>query len=559
MEPRPASGNLEPTPRATAGLVAALAVAASVTSLTNGFAFDDLAIIVGNDRVHDLHQWWRLFLTSYWPPSLGQSLYRPLTTLSLGIEWALGHGSPIPFRLTSIALYAVACVLTWHLLRRVTTPRSALIAACLFAVHPVHVEAVANSVGQAELLAAMAILAASIVFVDGRRNDSLSTSRVLVIAALYAAGALCKEHALLLPALLLVLDRFSGRPRPWKERLRELTPLGVTLLAVGSLILVARLLVVGSLVGEKQVVEMNPSTRIWMMFRVAPIWTRLMTFPAHLSAYYGPHDVEVVDGISVWSAVGILLFIGAAAFFVRSRTRHPAVALAIAWLAVTLFPSSNLLSGFIVEEHTLFVPSVGAALLLGIGGAWLWARASRAYPEARRGMTPRTPLQLLVMATGVVVLALGLLRSAIRQPVWKDNRTLFAQTVLDAPRSYRAHYLYGTTLFEAGRLREGERELQAAIALNEHDSDPFNYLATKYREAKVYHLAIPLYRRALALNAHRPDSRFGLAYSLFESGDVSGARAQADTGLAGGQLQGYFRWILARADSLPSREDKAKR
>jgi Flp pilus assembly protein TadD len=100
-----------------------------------------------------------------------------------------------------------------------------------------------------------------------------------------------------------------------------------------------------------------------------------------------------------------------------------------------------------------------------------------------------------------------------------------------------------------GRAAEGERELRRAIALARNDSDPYNFLATKYREAKLYAQAIPLYRTALEIRPRRPDSRFGLAFSLLESGDATGALAHADTGLANGQLKSYFEWVKGRADS----------
>ena len=110
----------------------------------------------------------------------------------------------------------------------------------------------------------------------------------------------------------------------------------------------------------------------------------------------------------------------------------------------------------------------------------------------------------------------------------------------------------GVSCFNTGRPADGERELRQAIALVRSDSDPYNFLATKNREAQLYTQAIPLYRQALAIRPQRPDSRFGLALSLLESGDVPGALAQADTGLANGQLKSYFIWVRARADSAVS-------
>ncbi len=81
-----------------------LAVAASLSGISNGFALDDVQIIVENERVHSLIGAWRIFTQAYWPPSGGSSLYRPLTSLGFVIQWAVGGGSPLPFHIVSIAL-----------------------------------------------------------------------------------------------------------------------------------------------------------------------------------------------------------------------------------------------------------------------------------------------------------------------------------------------------------------------------------------------------------------------------------------------------------------------
>jgi hypothetical protein len=535
-------------------LVGALAVAASVRSLGNGFAFDDVAIVVRNDALHHLGTWWRLFSVSYWPPSLGESLYRPLTSLVFALQWRIGGGDPWVFHLTSVLMYTAVSLAVWRLLGRMLSGMAALTAATLFAVHPVHVESVANVVGQAELWAALPVVLACTWYVRSRARGGPTARDTLAIVVLFVCGTLFKEHALLLPLLLAGLEALVvSNDQPWRVRVRALWPLYLSLFACSIGVVAVRSAVLGSLVGEQQVVEMDLVTRVWTMFRVVPEWMRLFFFPVHLSAYYGPKDIEIVRGPTFWNVIGILIALLSAAAFLTARRRQPIVAYSLIWLGVTLLPASNLVSGFILEEHTLFLPSVGAMLLVGALWDRVWGRnadsPSGAAPADNGGRSAR----VMALAIPAVVVVALCVRSALRQPVWKDNATLFAATVIDAPQSYRAHYLYGTMLFETGRLREGESELRTAITLSSNDSDPYNYLATKYSEAKLYAQAIPLYREAISLNARRPDARFGLAYALLETGDIVGARTQAEAGLAGGQLPSYFRWILARADSAADR------
>ena len=89
-------------------LLVVLALAASASSLGNGFAYDDTWIISSNTRIHSLAEWWRFFGQSYWPPTYQQALYRPLTILAFAVEWAIGGGRPWPFHLANVLLY-VGC------------------------------------------------------------------------------------------------------------------------------------------------------------------------------------------------------------------------------------------------------------------------------------------------------------------------------------------------------------------------------------------------------------------------------------------------------------------
>ena len=159
------------------------------------------------------------------------------------------------------------------------------------------------------------------------------------------------------------------------------------------------------------------------------------------------------------------------------------------------------------------------------------------------------------MATvSVVLITLGAVRSRSRQIVWRDDATLFAQTVQDSPRSYRAQFFYGQMLFEQGKRAEGERRLRLAIALNPTPSDvsPLNYLATQYRDAGMCAQALPLYQDAIANDPARPDVRYGLAACLLATERRDEARRLAAEGSQRGDLRTLFDGLLARIDSTSS-------
>jgi hypothetical protein len=453
------------------------------------------------------------------------------------MQWMIGDGAPRVFHATSVLLYVGVCLALFGVCRRILPFVGAWVATAFFAVHPVHVEAVANIVSQAELLAALwSIIALGIYLrarVHGRAPRPLELAAIVV---LYAAAFLSKEHGVMLPAVFLAAEATVVRDRrSLRERARVLFPVGAALVVVAVALVAIRSMVLGSFIGEQMLVEVPPLARIWTMLGIVPEWVRLFLWPARLSADYSPNAVPVLTEPSLAVIPGVLVLLAGAAILIAAFRHARPAAFGLSWALIALAPVSNLFSVLVIAERTLFVPTAGVCVALGWGFARVldWAR-----PSTARANPSWMPASLWGVA--VVLLALGTWRSARRQLVWKDNATLFAQMVNDAPMAYRAHYLYGISLFEQGRPAEGERELRTAIALNDVDSDPRNYLATQYRMAKLYAQAIPLYREALRLRPTRPDSRYGLAHALLETGDLAGARAQVDSGLAGGQMKGYF-------------------
>ncbi len=185
--------------------IAALALLASGVGIHNGFAYDDRWIIAENANAHSLNRPWELFGTTYWPTTRGASLYRPLTIPLYAAQWVFGGGAPFLYHLVNISLYVVDSVLVL-LLGLQCLPRSgAWVAAALFAVHPVHVEAVANVVGQAELWIGLVLLGTVLIYVRERQGGvPLPRWAAAAILALYAVGLLIKENAIVLPALLVI-------------------------------------------------------------------------------------------------------------------------------------------------------------------------------------------------------------------------------------------------------------------------------------------------------------------------------------------------------------------
>ena len=530
-------------------LVIAIALAATATSLGNGFVLDDVVIVEKNAAVHSLTNWWQLFATSYWPLERGGGLYRPLPMLTWAVEWTVSGGAPWIFHAGNIVLYAILAAAVLRLMWVIVPDwRAALVGAALFAAHPVHVEAVGNVVALTELMSALCVVLAMVAYIERRRAGALSARDVVLLAALYAGACLSKENGAMLPLLLLAADVILVRDKtPWAERARRALPLVLALVVVAGGYMALRLNALQMVKGEYPHVVwvvVPRLTRQLTMIGVAMEWLRLLFWPLRLSAEYTPPYIRIVDDWT-WALVPALMMVYfAKGLMVVAFKRAPMIAFASAWLVVTLFPVSNtvIVAGLILAERTLLLPSVAAVLV----GAW----AAQVAIDMRQA--PRAVLWRRVGAAAAVLAVIaGTWRSAQRQLVWHDNERLFKQTVVDAPRAYRAHYNLGAWFMERGALADGERELRSAIALFPHDYEPMAYLANEYRKRDLCGPAVPLYQAAILLAPRAADVRAGYTGCLIAGAQFDSARALAKRGVGkgwAGELE--LKRLLGVADSI---------
>ena len=528
--------------------VICLALAASASGIINGFTFDDVAIIVQDSRTHSLAHWWQLFAQSYWPVAKGGDLYRPVTMLAFAVQWALGGGAPLVFHVVSIALYGLVSAVFFGILLELLPMPAAWLGAALFAVHPLHVEAVGSVVGQSELLAALFMFLALLVFLRSRRRGSVSLRDTFLIVLLYILGCLSKEHAILLPLLLLAAEStVFATQAPLRARLASIRPLVLVLAATGLAFAWVRIQVLGTTAAESDVSNAlllgQPfSIRVMTMLRVLLEWVRLFLWPARLSADYSPRAIDLVTGPSPEMLASAAILVGFTGLAWTARHRVPVATFAFLWVVIALLIPSNLIipTGFAVAERTLFLGSGG--VMLGI--AAIVAHLTRSNAPLSR------PVRSMAFAVVGVVLGLGLSRSGLRQRVWRDNDALFTQTAEDAPASYKAHLAYAVVLFQHQRRRDAFEELNLAQALFPTDPSALEYAAVEYSRIEGCERAVGVFRRVLAEHPERDRSRIGLATCLTAMGHYAEARATIKQGFAVGNSLGPFEQLMATNDSI---------
>ncbi len=488
-------------------LVAVMALLPYTNALTAGFTLDDgpqirenAAVVGGVDVIRILSS-----------PLFPGDLYRPLTTFTFAVNERLTPGKPAAFHATNVALHASVTLLVLALaLRLFRSPPLAGTAAALFAVHPIHTEAVTSLVGRAELLAGLFGLLALLTAVPGEAGESTGRRRLrqLLSVTAFSLALFSKESALtFLP--LIVLFRITCRGESlrhgFRHELRTLDWLPYALCA--GLFLWLRTAVVGAVSAPLPIKPLNNMLAFvgWdvrLPSAIAILWDycRLLSFPLVLSADYSYDQVPLVHA---WTDPRLLGGIGLIAGAL-ALTRHPcpAVRFAAAFPFIALALTANVLFpiGTIKAERLLYVPSVGWVLLV----AYALDRMVAA-PHLRRAATLGLVLVIAVLSA----------RTWERNGDWQDDLALYRSMARAAPDSAKAVHDLGVVLQRQGAQPAAIAQFERALSIYPYPESAFGVALSYAKEGQVDEAA-RWYGKALAIAPDFDKAHTNLCYLLWE-------------------------------------------
>lgn len=443
-------------------LVGVVAAAVYLNTLPNLFAYDDLHIIQNNTAIHSLETLPGALVRPYWPGHYGQELglWRPVATAVYGIQWIATGGDPMVFHAVNVLMHVVASLLVVLVLLELMPLAAAFVGGLVFAVHPVHVEAVANVIGFSELISTAAVLGACLVHLRGGDRSRWSTA--LAVGLLYAVGIGSKESAITLPGLILLVDAarsrlgFAELPAYLAARWRVYA----VMLTVAVAMLSARYAILGSIAAPFAPLGadlLHEIPRIWTLGEIWLHYVRLWVFPLDLASDYSPAVIPISFQWGVENTIGAGLALAVLALSLVAwrrpvmeggRNTARTAAFGVVWFMIAISPTSNtlFLSGILLAERTLYLPSVGLAAATG----WLVVRLAR---ERKRvawiGLT--------------VVVLLASVRVWTRNPTWRDTLTVLGQLMEDYPHSGRSQWILGDQFIRQGRASQGLLSYRAAI------------------------------------------------------------------------------------------------
>jgi tetratricopeptide (TPR) repeat protein len=494
-------------------IIVCLSFAAYFNSLFNGFVHDDTHQILQNPWIKDLTYLPEIFSTHVWDfvELEGMSnYYRPLMHTIYLISYHIFGLKPWGFHLVNILLHAGVSVLVFLVLTELmkkTQPKRLFsppfVAAILFATHPIHTEAVTWLAGLPDPSFSFFYLLSFYLYiratVDGRISKSLYLSSVLC----FFLAMLCKEPALTLLMILVGYDyafhkdTFSASPLKYAKRY-------LPYLLVAGLYFFIRTHAVGGFAPLKRHEDLNTYLYIINVFPLFIQYLGKLILPVNLNAYHIFHPVTtILEPKSIASLILTAAFIGCVWLALKKNEQ---VFLALLFITVPLLPALYIpaLGDNSFAERYLYLPSFGFAFLLSLLFGTL-----RLTKLAQR----KTLLVGLFVLVGLYSLT-----TIKRNFIWRNNLTLWTDTVRKSPDGALPHSELGIAYADRGLFDEAIKHFQTAVRLEPDNPDYLTNLGFAYTKKGQIDNGAELFRAALKLNAHHTNAYYNLGLTYGNKG-----------------------------------------
>ncbi len=520
-------------------LLAGACILVYANALTGAFTYDDKAIVRDNARLRAPGRVGEIFTTQYFGGAKGTgTAYRPILLLSYAVQWWIHGGDPVPFHAVNLLFHAAATLLLARLLLRLgLAPPAAVGAALLFAVHPVHVEAVTSVVGRGETLAAVLVLGCVLLGLRAADAEGRRTRGLALVAAvvLYFAANLTKESAAVAPLLLFLCLVWTGREAGLGARMKSALVRGLPFYVGAALALAAVFAIRTAVLGgplkspitgifelENPLAPLPPPLRA---LNASLVFLRLLgrlALPLRLSSDESAWSIRPVGpgDPAGWLAAALLLALVLAAVWRPSPPPRSVPALGFLLLGAAALPTSNLLfpTGTIFAERLAYLPSAGFCM---IAAAWIVGPARDFDALGKR--------RLAILAAVTVLFGA---RTVVRNPVWASDEALFTNMLAVSPESAKAHYDFAYMSAETGRPERARAHYTRATEIYPGYWDAWAGRGRMERERGNVPASEAAYLESLRIHPGYENGYFGLGLTREAAGNAAGAEAAYRDGLS---------------------------
>uniref|UniRef100_A0A8L7T4E6 dolichyl-phosphate-mannose--protein mannosyltransferase n=2 Tax=Brugia malayi TaxID=6279 RepID=A0A8L7T4E6_BRUMA len=502
-------------------------------NINGNFVFDDREAIINNKAIRQIG---KILESDFWGYPIrstrSHKSYRPVTTITFAINYAISGLHTTTYHIVNITLHAIICVLLYKILINLSKifyekypNRIAFHVSLLFAIHPIHSEAVASIVGRSELLMTLFTLTALHLYIKCWCKSEFSMKSKFTIVSLSAIALFSKEQGIVVMPLCATFDICASNISPirffiaFRKRMNsdgsnnEIDKSTAHIIQqycdcirrvmICSMICIALLLFRFSINGfqspqfspNDNLIASCPSVflrlinycYIYMLY----IWLQL--YPFHLCFDYSMGCVTLIESIndhrfliSTIFIIGVIIFI---IQLIRGYFEKQLRIFSIVFYIITFLPASNIFVtvGFVLAERVLYLPSVAFCLITVC-----------AYEKTEEVMIRNKSANILKSVTTIIFI-MFFIKSYKRSLEWRNELDLYKSGLKVCPNNAKIHYNIAKIMADNGDISRATVNYANAIRLNPTYENAMNNLANIYLKYDRNLEAEQLLRKAIKI------------------------------------------------------------
>ncbi|XP_015913361.2 protein O-mannosyl-transferase Tmtc3 [Parasteatoda tepidariorum] len=475
-------------------------------SLYCGFVFDDMSAIRDNKDLRPSTPVLNLFFNDFWGTPIhkehSHKSYRPLTVITFRINYYLHQLSAWGYHFFNIILHVFVCILYLRLCQYFLSSTASFIAALLFAVHPIHTEAVTGIVGRAEILSSIFFLLAFIAYIKSTlplHNTGINRLPLSCCLFFIICATLSKEQGITVAGVCFLYEifvvqklRFSDLAQLLQNGsifkglpmwLRNMVIRISFVAAITICLLIARVKIMGAQLPiftkfDNPAAASSTPVRQLTFNYLLPVNAWLLLFPSDLCCDWTMGTIPLITSLlDPRNLATLALYATLAAMLWFALTADPKhfqiISISMSLLVLPFLPASNMFFpvGFVVAERILYIPSMGFCFLIAYGWSLIYRRMGR-----------KRYLIYLIL----VVIIFHSLKTILRNFDWVSEKEIFAAGLKVNQRNAKLYNNVGHALESKGQFSEALHYFLQAASVQPDDIGAHMNVGRTYNNLKMY-------------------------------------------------------------------------
>ena len=434
-------------------LLSFLVVIVYSNSLMNGWQFDDLDNIVKNPNITSGATPFLSIKSSLKGVGSTFSWYRPLSFISFALNWSIGGSNVVGFHLVNIVLHilcsiflceSIVVILTISYGSKVDNFKHdiALLATTLWALHPIHVQAVTYIVQRMAVMSGLFYILSVLFYLKIRKDKNDATIKNWFLALFFLVLSFAsKQNGILCLGTFVLIEFFFFRSG-YRKIVRKCFDGGLIISVLLFFCFIVYLFKQGSFSYDDR--SFNLYERLLTQSRLLWFYISQLVYPVS-SRFSLIHDYQLSTSLftplsTFFSIVGLVI-LGLITFFLKNK--RPVVSFVIVFFFYNHLAESTFIPLEMIFEHRNYVPSMFLFLSPCILFVEYLLKQSNIKKTIYGGFI-------------VTVLVTVGLATYTRNFNWKTDLSLWENALIHAPKSARVHQNYAIAKRRAGFLNSNE-------------------------------------------------------------------------------------------------------